>query len=116
MRKDKLVEINGRRFEYNEKHLTMDDLCNIAHRTKRLTECYAKPSIAKVEIYNNWQKWFFELSNAFYFGIDTYNSNIFTLTFIIEDVELFGNPVSDYVVHITPCHNYITRVLEYDVV
>lgn len=62
----------------------------------RLTECYNRPSTAKINIFAMWEKFFYEkgidLCNR---GVAGYNSMIFTYMAKSEDT----------IYYITPCHN-----------
>lgn len=107
----KYVELNGKIFEYNEKHFTQDELAELSHSTKKIFSCYSKPSQAKISVYNEWKDYYNQLKGSFYYGIISYNVHFFSLLWIIEEQELFENPKSDYVVKITPTRNYITRVI-----
>lgn len=99
MKKEKHIEINGVNFEK-----VRGGVNNINTNLKTLCECYDRPSIYKVNIYNEWVNYAREVG-ASKWGIASYNANIFTFDFIFS----FNDVI--YYAHITPSHNYICEVL-----
>lgn len=78
---------------------------------KTLSDCYARPSEAKRNIYAWWKYWFASLfgidglSFKQFCGIRSYNGFMFTLVGIIC---YYGE---DYIVDITPKHNHLIKVV-----
>ena len=85
--------------------LTMSD-CRTLH------ECYAKPSQAKLNIWDWWKSWFTQVldfegvSFKQFCGVTSYNSNFFTLH------GLLTYNGEDYIVYITHAHNRLIKVIE----
>lgn len=76
-------------------------MCDTIRNVKILDECYKKPSYAKQYIYNMWCEWFMALDNDYrqtYFGINSYNTHMFTLKGCIESLV---DDDSDCVLYIT---------------
>lgn len=74
----KFIDIAGERFDIRVK--TVPDLPN---RQLDLYDCYKRPSEAKREIYEYWLLWACR-SGVKNFGIESYNSMMFTLSGKIE--------------------------------
>lgn len=72
----------------------------------KLENCYARPSNTKVHIYYNWFNAISNDSNILYYGVGSYNSNIFTINSIIE----LNN--KKYYLHITPTKNECYEVID----
>ena len=62
-----------------------------------LHQCYERPSYNKERIYDEWENFYYYLKNHESFGICSYNTHCFTVSFVAGDV----------VFYITPAHNYI---------
>lgn len=62
----------------------------------RLESCYARPSQAKVSVYNIWYNTIANDSDILDFGVGSYNCNIFTINAIVN----IDN--KKYYLHITP--------------
>ncbi len=62
-----------------------------------LKQCYERPSRNKERIYDEWENFYYYLKDHDSFGICSYNTHCFTLSFVAGDV----------VFYITPAHNYI---------
>lgn len=94
---------------FDVKHVTPNELHQMAQRiisnVKTLDECYQRPSIIKRAIYNTWFDWFESLVDMYSFGIDTYNTNVFTLSGVLE--YSFGMVE---VIHITPTKHILYTV------
>lgn len=107
----KTININGVNFEVL-KPFKLGNEKIVYYNNKTLKNCYNKPSKTKEDIYNSWLIWYRELENdkdvticLDSFGIHSYNTWMFTLTFPIM--------IKDNIYHcyITPNHNYIERIL-----
>lgn len=73
------IELNNVTFEIKR---VKGELHPIA-QVRSLGDCYAKPSSAKREIYNDWLRWYMTNSDKYilkHFTINSYNVNMFTLT------------------------------------
>lgn len=101
MKKEKIT-INGIEFE-KVKNLNIKTCFEL----KGIYQAYGKPSMKKVSIYHNWYEFTekLDLVNSAYYGIASYNSNIFTFDFC------FKYESKKYYAHITPSHNYICEAL-----
>lgn len=80
----KTIEINGVTFEYYKKHMTNDELADIAYSTHSIHYFYKRCSEIKLDIYNNWCRWANDVNRLYYFGVSSANTNTFTLRGIIE--------------------------------
>lgn len=98
MKKEKYININGVNFER-----VKGGVNNINTSLKDIYQCYDRPSIYKVNIYNEWCEFAREVDSTKY-GIASYNVNIFTFDFY------FKYEGKKYYAHITPSHNYIYEV------
>lgn len=100
MKKEKIL-IQGVEFE-KVKNLQLKTCFEL----KGIYQAYEKPSMKKVSIYHNWYEFTekLDLVNSAYYGIASYNSNIFTFDFC------FKYESKKYYAHITPSHNYICEV------
>lgn len=78
------------------KYASVNNLTRYAGRT--LTDCYTKPSPTKASIYIDWLKWASD-NGVDYFGVNSYNTSIFTLQGLIEIDSTI------YLLHITPSSN-----------
>ena len=98
MRKERVI-IN--QVEFTVKHISSDDLYKMAQHvirnSKSLDDCYKKPSVIKESIYREWKAWSMDVKNLYTFDVDTYNTNVFTLSGVLE--YSFGMVE---VIHITP--------------
>lgn len=100
------IRLNGVDFEISRKALDIDYNRYIG---RNLDGCYDKPSQIKRDIWNEWNKFFYELTNPSHEislhvacpFVNSYNTNVFTIGCVFE-----LNGVS-YSVKITPNHNYI---------
>ena len=93
----KRININGMNFEvHKSKYASVDSLSRYAGRT--IYDCYDKPAMAKISIYNDWLKWAYE-NNVEYFGISSYNGFRFSLQGLIEYEETI------YILNITSNSN-----------
>lgn len=63
---------------------------------RRLTDCYARPSEVKKEIYNNWFNWYLTFDSPEYeivkMTIQTYNSHMFTIR-----MDVFDNKTHNFI-------------------
>lgn len=67
-----------------------------------ITECYKRPSMAKIRLYNDWRDFLYKNSKIFgALGVASYNKMTFTIDCII------ANDIANFYAHITPTHNYI---------
>ena len=73
---------------------------------KGIYQCYAKPSQAKISIYNIWYNTITNDSDILCYGVGSYNCNIFTINSIIK----LHN--KKYYLHITPTKNECYEVVE----
>lgn len=74
----KYLEINGHGFEVKK---PINAIPVISRRD--LSDCYARPSVVKQAIYDNWSRWFV-YCNSTQFGVRSYNTNMFTIEGIVE--------------------------------
>lgn len=70
-----------------------------------LESCYARPSQAKISIYNIWYNTIANTSNILHFGVGSYNCHMFTINSIIK----LHN--KKYYLHITPTKNECYEVV-----
>lgn len=80
----------------------------VIKRVRPLDECYSKPSMRKQHIYREWVEWAYATEDIYTFDVDTYNTyntNIFTLSGVIEYIN-----GSVEVVHITPTRHILYTV------
>lgn len=98
------MEINGIEFVI-EKPLDYVPLTNAFNRD--LMDCYNRPSIYKIAIWESWLKWSDKLPGICQLGVTSYNCNFFTIggLWITEDGK-------KYVLHITKTRNEIHEVVE----
>lgn len=91
-------QINGVVFEV--KHVG-DELwktaAQVVKRVKSLDDCYDRPSQAKQDIYDMWVRWSQAVTDLYTFDVDTYNTNVFTLSGVLE----YSHGMVE-VIHITP--------------
>lgn len=102
--------LNGAQFEYNEKHYTQGQLCVMISSCKSFRHCYTGPSARKVAINQKWYDFYNSFKESYYYGICSHNSHFFSIFFMLEDYNLDGTP-ADYIIKITPSHNYLTKVI-----
>ena len=102
MEKEKIITINGVEFEKVKNIYLKND-----YELKAIYQCYARPSTYKVNAYNYWVDYAkrLDLLKVAYYGIASYNSNIFTFDFC------FKYESKKYYAHITPSHNYIMEIM-----
>ena len=67
--------------------------------SRRLEECYDKPSSTKIAIWNDWLKWFMQF-DEWHFGVSSYNGFMFTIEGVICDNDNW------YKIYITKTHNF----------
>ena len=107
------LEVNGVIFEVitpkeSNAQRYIDLLCAIP---RDIRECYGRPSISKVEIYEYWKEWFHSLSQfddvtfKQFHGVTSHNINQFTIGGLLE----LGQ--RDYIVVITKKHNRLIEVV-----
>lgn len=102
----KTIVLNGVTFEVSKKALNIE---SVRYMGRNLDECYAKPSIAKRNIWEYWCRYFRELTNPVgsislattHPFINSYNSHTFTI-----GCDFIRNGTR-YKALITPAHNYI---------
>lgn len=101
MKRKKVVCISGKYFEVCN-HL----YCSSDKGVRTLYDCYKKPSISKILIYDDWMDWLDGVSeNANdYLTVDSYNYARFSLSGYVT----YKNQT--YVVYITPTRNLIMKV------
>lgn len=92
----KTITINNERFELG-KSMTMLDMPEISRQD--IDDVYARPSMTKISIYNEWSNWF--INNDGYCGVYSFNSNFFTINGIVVDKETGKK----YYCYITHAHN-----------
>lgn len=92
-------QINGVVFEV--KHITPSELhqmaCYTVSKVKALDDCYERPSQTKKDIYDMWIRWSQSVTDLYTFDVDTYNTNVFTLSGVLE----YSHGMVE-VIHITP--------------
>lgn len=95
------MEINGIEFVV-ERPLNYVPLIN-----RDLMDCYNRPSIYKIAIWESWLKWADKLPGICELGVTSFNFNLFTIggVWITEDGK-------KYVLHITKTRNEIHEVIE----
>lgn len=89
----KSITINGTEFELLNKKVSEPHISRMD-----LQSCYARPSITKLHIWQEWMDWFYDGGNT-EFGISSYNSHCFT----IHGIVTVG--CTRYYVYITKAHN-----------
>lgn len=80
----KQIELNNVTFEVKKVKGELHPITQV----RGLGDCYAKPSSAKQNIYNDWFKWYMADNNKYilrHFSIDSYNVNMFTLKCDVYD-------------------------------
>lgn len=97
-------QINGVMFDV--KHITPDALhkmaCYTISHVKSLDDCYNNPSGTKRVIYSGWINWSLDVKYLSCFDVDTYNTNMFTLSGVLE----YSQGMVE-VIHITPTKNIL---------
>lgn len=95
--------------DFTVKHISADELYKmgeyVIRNTKSLDDCYKRPSVYKECVYKGWKLWASDVDNIYTFDVDTYNTNIFTLSGVIE--YSFGKIE---VIHITPTKKILYTV------
>lgn len=109
------LTINGVDFEVIKPRKSniafFDRLFNMSD-CRTLQDCYAKPSRAKLNIWDWWRSWFAHVlgfkgvSFKQFCGVSSYNNNFFTLH------GLLTYNGEDYIVFITPWHKRLIKVVE----
>ena len=81
---------------------------NLKSKTfKSIYQCYAKPSKIKINIFLEWVSKIYDIDNNFLiFGIDSYNTNMFTLHSILK----IDN--KNYYIYITKTRQEIYEVID----
>lgn len=107
------LEVNGEIFEVttpkNSNVQRYVDLLTAIPRNIR--ECYVRPSVYKVEIYEYWKEWFHSLSQyddvtfKQFNGVTSYNGFQFTIGGLLEVGQ------REYIVVITKAHNRLIEVV-----
>lgn len=100
---NKYININN--MEFNLKGVVNSEHINNL-KFDKLENCYARPSQAKINIYNNWYNTLANDSSILYYGVGSYNCNIFTINSVIE----LNN--KKYYLHITPTKNECYEVID----
>lgn len=80
------IELNNEIFEVKKVKSELHPITQV----RGLGDCYAKPSFVKFNIYNNWLRWYMTDSDKYrlkHFTIKSYNSNMFTLTCDVYNME-----------------------------
>ena len=99
-------QINGVVFEV--KHVG-DELwktaSQVVKRVKTLDDCYNRPSQIKKDIYDMWMEWSQAVTDLYTFDVDTYNTNVFTLSGVLE----YSHGMVE-VIHITPTRHILYTV------
>ena len=72
--------------------------------TRRLEDCYDKPSVYKIEIWNDWSNWFKQFDEC-HFGVSSYNGFMFTIDGVICDNDQW------YHIYITKTHNFASPMV-----
>lgn len=85
------ITINNERFELKKSKFGGRPI----YHALDIFEAYERPSYIKERIFNEWKKWAYD-SEVDYFGINSYNCNMFTLTGQWTD-----NDGVDYYLYIT---------------
>ena len=89
----KTIVINGKTFE-----LSGETSRNYV-KDRDLFDCYARPSVYKIRIWDDWMVWFNEAHISDY-GVSSYNSSFFSINAIARDVD-----GKDYMLVITHAHD-----------
>lgn len=99
--KNQYMTLNGIEFVV-ERPLNYVPLIN-----RDLMDCYNRPSIHKIAIWESWLKWADKLPGICELGVTSFNFNFFTIggVWITEDGK-------KYVLHITKTRNEIHEVIE----
>ena len=91
------IQIGNKTFTVqHSKYAKVSNLLYASGRT--LDDCYTRPSATKQSIYWDWLMWAND-NNVQYFGVRSYNSNMFTLQGMVEIDGLY------YILEITPTRN-----------
>ena len=80
----KYVKLNNETFEVKKVKGGLYPITQI----RGLGDCYANPSSAKREIYNDWLKWYMADNDKYilsHFTVNSYNVNMFTLKCYVYD-------------------------------
>lgn len=104
MKKNQIMKLGEEEFKFKGV-ISEEDLKNKTF--KGIYQCYTKPSKIKINIFLEWVSKIYDIDNNFLkFGIDSYNTNIFTLHSILK----IDN--KKYYLHITPTKNECYEVIE----
>lgn len=96
------ITINNEVFELG-KPMTALDVPAISDRD--VSDCYTRPSMCKLSIFNEWSNWF--INNEGYCGVSSYNCNFFTINGIVTDKETKKR----YYCYITYAHNRAYEII-----
>ena len=99
-RRYETITLNGVRFTLDTKDVTSET--SISRRD--VSDCYGRPSLTKLAIFNEWSNWF--LNNDGYCGVSSYNCNFFTIHGYVTDKETGKR----YYCYITKAHNTCIEV------
>ena len=105
IRNNKNIIINNRTFNIKG-IIDMRDLKDL--KFDRLEDCYARPSQAKISVYNIWYNTIANDSDILYYGVGSYNCNIFTINSIVNMND------KRYYLHITPTRRECYEVVGID--
>ena len=82
----KTKEINGKVFTVITPRKKLDHNSMIFHALN-LNSCYDRPSEAKRYIYDRWMRWCLDVEGLSWFGIQSYNCMMFTLSGLYYDIK-----------------------------
>ena len=110
----KKIELNGRIFEAREKYRdfkgeTVEQYFNPRYTYNDIFDAYDRPSQAKIEIWNDWERWARE--QGFSVWIESRNCFMFTIGFVgyIHETD---ETITEYRGIITPSHNKVVIIRE----
>lgn len=101
--KNKYIMINN--VEFNVKGIIDNDFIKTL-KFDSLEYCYNRPSQIKTSIYYNWYNIISSNSDILYYGVGSYNCNIFTINSIVNIDS------KRYYLHITPTKRECYEVIE----
>lgn len=95
------IILNGKSFELDHK---IAGAIFVTMTIRGVDDCYGRPSDTKRRIWSDWADWF--MSHDGICTVHSYNSNFFTISGIVTDIETSKR----YECYITPAHNYCYEV------
>lgn len=95
--------INKEEFKIMKGTISRSEVSKQVNAGKTIYDCYTRPSTRKMYIWEYWNNWFID-QEAWLYGVKSYNSNIFTITGMINHKGTL------YYVVITPTRQEVTLV------